>query len=244
MLRWSGAETVYFMALRSPDAGAFERRALEGLELYLPHLHQAVALAERLGSLASDKVRRLQELVGEAQGAIMVLDGDQKVIAASPAAETLLVRGRLSRSGRRGQHLAHDRDHESHGRPLTRALQVANGTVVDGFQPPGPDLDEHTSVIPLPAGSLPGQDRPAVAVMSDDRLPNEERLRQTNGLTPAEARLALRLARGLSVQEAAKRLEIAITTARTHLQRVYGKTHTCRQSELVELLLGGQKRPE
>lgn len=57
------------------------------------------------------------------------------------------------------------------------------------------------------------------------------------GLTRSEEKLALALARGQSVEEAAARLSIAPSTARTHLKRIFMKTETNRQGQLVSLLL-------
>lgn len=59
------------------------------------------------------------------------------------------------------------------------------------------------------------------------------------GLTRAEARLASKLAEGLSLEEAAKMLAITLHTARSQLKAVFAKTGVGRQSELVALLLSG-----
>jgi DNA-binding CsgD family transcriptional regulator/PAS domain-containing protein len=57
------------------------------------------------------------------------------------------------------------------------------------------------------------------------------------GLTGSELRVLLALAPGLAVTEAAEMLGIGETTARTHLQRVYEKTGTSRQTELLHLFM-------
>jgi DNA-binding CsgD family transcriptional regulator len=57
------------------------------------------------------------------------------------------------------------------------------------------------------------------------------------GLTPAEGRLAQEIAKGDGLQAAALRLGVSITTARTHLAKLFAKTTTHRQAELVRLLL-------
>jgi DNA-binding CsgD family transcriptional regulator len=59
------------------------------------------------------------------------------------------------------------------------------------------------------------------------------------GLTPAESRLAWLLVGDLSLAEAAAQLGITLSTARTVLKRVLGKTGTRRQASLVRLLLSG-----
>lgn len=56
------------------------------------------------------------------------------------------------------------------------------------------------------------------------------------GLTPMEERMLALIVEGLDTIIAAKRLGIAPTTARTHLQRLFTKTGTARQSELVRFV--------
>jgi DNA-binding CsgD family transcriptional regulator len=56
-------------------------------------------------------------------------------------------------------------------------------------------------------------------------------------LTPAEARLVLRLIAGESLRSAAKALNIGYETARTTLKSVFHKTGTCRQAELVIVII-------
>ncbi len=57
------------------------------------------------------------------------------------------------------------------------------------------------------------------------------------GLTPAEVRLCLALAEGLTVTQAADRLGVTRETTRHQLKMVFQKTDTHRQAELVALLL-------
>jgi DNA-binding CsgD family transcriptional regulator len=57
------------------------------------------------------------------------------------------------------------------------------------------------------------------------------------GLTPAEARLALHLVAGETLRSAEAKLGITYETARTHLKNIFGKTGTCRQAELVVVIV-------
>ena len=68
---------------------------------------------------------------------------------------------------------------------------------------------------------------------------NELRLLHLYGLTRAEARVAVLMASGLPLPAVANLLGVSQTTARTHLQRIYGKTDTHSQVQLVALLLVG-----
>jgi DNA-binding CsgD family transcriptional regulator len=58
-------------------------------------------------------------------------------------------------------------------------------------------------------------------------------------LTPAEARIALGIARGEALRAIAETHGIAVATARTQLKSVFKKTGTHRQAELTALLAVG-----
>jgi DNA-binding CsgD family transcriptional regulator len=66
--------------------------------------------------------------------------------------------------------------------------------------------------------------------------PQSEALQKLFGLTPAEARLARRIARGKSPEQIAVEGGVAVSTIRKQLAFVFAKTHTSRQSELAALL--------
>ena len=86
-------------------------------------------------------------------------------------------------------------------------------------------------------------DRHAAALFVSDpscRLETaEELLRRLYGLTRSEARIAAILMQGRSVEDAAGDLEVSTNTIRTHLKRVFSKTGTLRQGDLISLLLSG-----
>ena len=56
-------------------------------------------------------------------------------------------------------------------------------------------------------------------------------------MAPAEARLALHLVAGETLRSAAVKLSISYETARTCLKKIFNKTGTCRQAELVIVIL-------
>jgi DNA-binding CsgD family transcriptional regulator len=58
------------------------------------------------------------------------------------------------------------------------------------------------------------------------------------GMTHAEAKLAVRLAAGESLQMAAEELGITYGTARARLIQLFQKTDTRSQGQLIHLLLG------
>jgi DNA-binding CsgD family transcriptional regulator len=63
------------------------------------------------------------------------------------------------------------------------------------------------------------------------------------GLTRREAVLASTLSCGKTVEEAAHELQMSYETARSHLRRIFEKTNTSRQAELILLLARLPKPP-
>jgi DNA-binding CsgD family transcriptional regulator len=83
--------------------------------------------------------------------------------------------------------------------------------------------------------------RPAVCIVIADpdgsRTLPVERLQDAFDLTEAEGRLAARLAAGEGLKSAANSLGITYGTARARLAEIFQKTQTRRQGELINLLL-------
>lgn len=69
-------------------------------------------------------------------------------------------------------------------------------------------------------------------------VPGAELVSKLFGLTPSESRIAVGLASGLSLRDSAVKCEVTVGTARSYLIRIFAKTGTNQQSELVSLLKG------
>ena len=67
-------------------------------------------------------------------------------------------------------------------------------------------------------------------------LPDTQQLRSHFGLTDAQAKLAIEIAKGAGLKACARKLEIAVSTGRSHLKQIFEKTETRRQAELVRLI--------
>ncbi|MDI3258717.1 MAG: LuxR C-terminal-related transcriptional regulator, partial [Sinobacteraceae bacterium] len=65
----------------------------------------------------------------------------------------------------------------------------------------------------------------------------QELVRRLFGLTRMEAQLALLLAEGYTLDEAAEKMDVRRNTARTHLRSIFCKTGVTRQTMLVRLML-------
>jgi DNA-binding CsgD family transcriptional regulator len=95
-------------------------------------------------------------------------------------------------------------------------------------------------VLPLRSGRFINGPAAAMVVIVDHErethLPSAC-LRELFDLTTAEAEVALRVLRGHGLQNVADELRVTLSTVRVHLQRVFEKTGTHRQAELVRLLV-------
>ena len=67
-------------------------------------------------------------------------------------------------------------------------------------------------------------------------------LQATHDLTRTEAVVASKLVDGYSLEEIAEELGVELSTARSHLKRIFLKTNTHRQSDLVRVLMQGLSR--
>ena len=86
-----------------------------------------------------------------------------------------------------------------------------------------------------------GKSKPVVVVYIRDAvgrsMASETVAKQLFNLTRAETALAMELANGLSLEEAAEVLNVRRNTARAHLRSIFSKTGVRRQTELVRIIL-------
>jgi DNA-binding CsgD family transcriptional regulator len=87
---------------------------------------------------------------------------------------------------------------------------------------------------------LGGKRLVAVFVIDPESFPEPTppQLQLQFGLTPAEAELACEIVKGEGLVTCARRIGISRATASTHLQRIFEKTGTKRQAQLVRVILG------
>ena len=74
------------------------------------------------------------------------------------------------------------------------------------------------------------------SALDDLPVPSAQPLQEYFDLTLAEVKLGQSLTRGLSLEEAARHLNIKMSTARTQLAAIFQKTGTQRQGKLIAIL--------
>jgi DNA-binding CsgD family transcriptional regulator len=230
---------------RSPDAIWVEPKEWHLLETLAPHLKRAAEVHQLL-SRARAATESLGAAVAAAGFAVFLLTKDCRVFFANSKAEELVRRGAGFRYERgrlaaatpvltqRLRALAHD------GARPERADGEIGGTLELPCGENRPALVAH--VFPLAANrtvSIFDIERPAAAVFVVD--PSADFGAQIRlfgarfGLTPAETRVASEIIGGKGLLAAAVSLKITEDTARTHAKRIFSKTGTSRQTELIRL---------
>ncbi|MGD9604257.1 MAG: helix-turn-helix transcriptional regulator [Gammaproteobacteria bacterium] len=235
------AGRVALCAHRARHQGPFGATQLALFDALQPHVRRA-ALLERAVTQAQLGNALGAVLIERFRDAVLLVNQQGRVIRMNRRAEAHLVRGSVL--SLRGGALAAARPGDSSR--LSAAIAGALARTSRSVRLCGRAGERlQVIVMPLPAGapslSLAGVDAgPAVMlVLIDPDAPpcgSAAPLMQMFGLTAREAELAGWLSRGDRISGAATRMGLTPGSARQLLKRVYRKTHTTRQPELVALL--------
>ena len=91
--------------------------------------------------------------------------------------------------------------------------------------------------VPIAEQAISGPHTVVILVNLDvSRRPTRDALQRIFDLTPTEAKLAIEVGAGISVDDIAGSNGVAVGTVRKQLASVFAKTNTHRQAELVALL--------
>jgi DNA-binding CsgD family transcriptional regulator len=205
----------------------------------MPDLRRVMALRLRLMELDLQNAR-LRALLDKVSTPILLTDRTGHLRHANQMAERLFQAGDVLRV--RNGRLAATTEHETDAlRSLVnKAGSGGGGANLNLMTRDGKRFD--VLVVPTPIHHVwaEGSDScVAVFVMHSGHRsdPEPTLLRGLYGLTPTEATVASLVSRGEGLSAAASALGIKISTARTHLHRIFDKTGTHRQSELARLIV-------
>jgi DNA-binding CsgD family transcriptional regulator len=235
-------DVTAFVALqRTRDQGHPDNRLLSSCMRIVPHLARAVRIAHRLDDLALTANTTMQAL-GDLPIGILVIDKTGAVSYLNGAAAAVIEAGDALAIGATGLVALRKVDNEQLQRELANAFD---------FRAPagsGMALRRKSGKRPYAVQLVPASDRYAVFAGTGPRVimfvtdperstkTPDEWLQRLFGLTRRQAQLANHLADGLVLAEASAIMGITEKTARSHLEEVFGKTGTRRQSELVRLI--------
>jgi DNA-binding CsgD family transcriptional regulator len=228
--------------------GPFSKEAANMVELVAPHLRQAY-LTRRTLRTVTQMCATLTETLHLIASPVLIVDGGGRLQFANRAAETLLNAGdglRLNRGAVTPSSRNQAKLFAETLANLARGLDGAPASPHDvAIQRPTSDRPLLLRFTMLPRGD--GGDGARIAIFVDlaaGVAQGIERLQQALRLTKAEARLLAGLVAGESLAALSDKHRVSVNTLRVHLSRLFQKTGTHRQAELVRFALtaGGLKR--
>ena len=221
---------------RHESVGLVGPAEVELARLFIPHLKRSVTISRLLEahSLRSGTYARVLDGLSVA---VLLVGSDLRLLHANRAGETLLRTG--DPLGLRGGRLTGPAK-------LTAALAVAlaapredlgrRGLGIPARRDDGEELVLH--VLPLAEAGLMPEAAAAifVAAAASPRPAPLAAIASLFELTPSEARVLEMIGAGRTKAETAEAIGIAASTVHSHLLRVFDKTRTGRQADLVALL--------
>jgi DNA-binding CsgD family transcriptional regulator len=249
--------------IRRCGAPRFGRAEVRLLQTLMPHLQRAVQLHQRIITLESEKNVASDALNLWSLGVIL-LDNQGKPFLTNRSADTILKQHdglTLNRAGLSAATSADTRTMHAaiHGAIHTTSFQASPSTLTktvetstDGLTPGDallisrPSGKQPLQVLVAPACAnpilFPIHGAAAIVFISDPEAterPQAELFQHFYGLTTAETQtqIAALLLEGKSVPLIAGELGVSLNTAKTHAKRIYDKTRSKGQADLIRLIL-------
>ncbi|WP_298958975.1 hypothetical protein [uncultured Methylobacterium sp.] len=240
--------TFAFAFSGSMDTGPFSPKQIDLFRLLMSHMRQAVSTADRLRSLQNkvDDLRAsFDNYLENLTDAALTVDVEGRSVFANSKAVALVregdgisIRGGIVTLLRADENRAFQHLCASAGR-LVAGDPIGGGT--QKVSRPSGRRPYHVEVRVLTQSEALGATRPAVALVIIRDLERQmtvapQHLTQLFGLTPGEARVAVKLFEIGHLDMVAEANGVSLATVRVQLKRIFAKTETARQSELVSLL--------
>jgi len=233
-----------FGILRSPRADSFNPAEQALTQSLVGHFRRAASLGTKISKIGGGRDWAAAAW-DQANAPMLVIDAHGLVLAANAAARGLLrpsdglsLRyGRLratdpATDDRLAQAFRQALPREGRGQGTSRAIPVPRAK--------GRPLSVIVAPLPVDGAAILIGPRPAALIFLSDPdakpTPLGRHLVEIFGLTPAEARLAIDLASGERLEEISIRRGLKISTVRSQLSSILGKTGTTGQTALVRLL--------
>ncbi|MBZ9965913.1 LuxR C-terminal-related transcriptional regulator [Mesorhizobium sp. BR1-1-2] len=254
----TGGRMASMHASRSDAAPHYQQREISLFKLLSPHVCRALAISDAL-DIRALRSEMLEKTLDVLVAGVFLTARDGRVVYMNAAAERQV---RTGNSIRIVNNRIFPADPAARA-ALSKSIDEASRDDIDK------DMSEHSvaipgvngagyvaTLLPVDRGERRGIVAPfaaSVALFMQDPVQSPlmpgEAFARLYKLTGGELRVLLALAQGLSGKEAADMLGISEPTVRTHLQHIFSKTDTPRQSDLLRLLqnstpaIRGPQRP-
>jgi DNA-binding CsgD family transcriptional regulator len=241
----SPASFVYLSLWRDGTSGSEGWPAMDRLRLLASHLRRAVQVRKFVDRHAAEAATLGDTLDGIGPG-IFFVNADAHILEANANGRAMLEQGTLVRE-HGGRLIPADRDAEQGLAEIFCGFESGNPASI--VQSASVLLSARTSepfvarVLPLIEGARRRTDNAYTAVAavfvqkaSFDLPSSREVIARTYKLTPTELRVLLAIVDVGGVPKVSEAMGISASTVKTHLRRLFAKTGTDRQADLVKLV--------
>ena len=247
LLEKSGSNCSFLTILRSETNGAVDDVMRRSLALVVPHIRRAVLIGKVI-DLEQTRAAALVDVLDGLSAGLFLIAADGRLVHANSAGNGMLVAGDFLRA-MRGQLVFCDRKADA-------LLQQALAAASDG----GAGIGVRTAALPLTARDgdhyvahllpLTSGARRRAGIAYDataavfvrkaalECLPSPDVIADVFNLTPTELRVLLAVVEVGGIPQIATVLGVADSTVKTHVGRLFNKTGTSRQADLVKLVAG------
>ena len=245
-LEKSPTDFVRLFFLRKRESGMVDGSMRERLRLIVPHIRRAVLVGQMVDRAAAEAATFGNTLDGIGAGLFFV-DAGGRIVHANTSGQDMLAQGVLAR-GSSGKLASHD---TSAVQGLDEIFGITESGDADeprgGAVPLTARDGEHyvAHVLPLTAGSRRQASASSEAIAAVfvkkaalDMPSPQSIIAKFYKLTPTELRVLFGIVQVGGVPEVAQSMGISPSTVKTHLRRLFAKTGTDRQADLVKLVAG------
>jgi DNA-binding CsgD family transcriptional regulator len=233
-----------FALFRDKGAGLADEPARDRLRLLVPHLRRAVLIGNIIEFKTMEAVTFASAIDGLSAG-LLFLDSSFRITHANAAANAMLAGGDVLRATL-GRLTVCDNEGNRQLREIVEAAENGDAAVgTKGVAAPlaGRDGERYIAhVLPLSSGTRRGAGATYMATAAVfinkavfTAQPPPEAIARTFRLTPMELRVLLAIVEIGGTPQVAETLGIGEGTVKAHLKRVYEKTGSHRQADLVKL---------
>jgi DNA-binding CsgD family transcriptional regulator len=243
----SAPTSVHLIFWRNSKNGNESDATRDRMRFIVPHLRRAVLISNLVDHGKAEAALFGDTLDGIAAGLFLV-DASGRILHANASGQALLARGMVLRAYG-GKLVSHDASVEQELYSVFDAVgagQVAPGTHTVAVPLTTRHGDRYIAhVLPLTSGlrRRAGAGYAAAAAVFVQKAlldvpPPQEAIAKLYKLTPMELRVLFAIVQVGGVPEVAAMMGSSGSTIRTHLRRLFSKTGTDRQAELVKLVAG------
>ena len=241
----AGQRVGGLVVFRKSSQPHYGKKHVHTFGLLAPHICRTFAISHAL-DLSTITSQTLEATLDALTAGVYLADREGRLVYLNPAAERQIRAGSTLRVVDNRLVPRNSNAHSMINRAISEATSKESTMPASGIALGLPDSEKGglvATILPLNQGRRRDLSRSfaataAIFVQNPVVSPHYpgEAFGKLYRLTDAELRVVLAIAPGLGLKEAAALLGIGEVTARTHLQHVYAKTGTSKQTELLNLL--------